>query len=140
MPVEPLERLRGAVDAVTELLVRVGSPHGGPLTSQDRRRIAAEAESSTRELREACDGLAAPSPETDGAGLDDLRRAADAVDGARARLQSAVELARADGASWRQVGETLGISGQSAHKRFDPAARRRHADYMRERGQRLRNP
>lgn len=69
--------------------------------------------------------------------LSHVSSAQAALDQARAHLQDSVEAVRADGASWRSVGEALGITGQTAHKRFDPKARERHAASMRERTQRL---
>lgn len=35
-----------------------------------------------------------------------------------AALRVAVDTMRADGATWAQVGEALGVSAQAAHKRF----------------------
>ncbi len=66
-----------------------------------------------------------------------IRQTADnaAYEGARRAIVpgATAEDARAAGASWRRIGEALGIAAQSAHKRFDPRARRRHAEYMRAR-------
>ena len=50
--------------------------------------------------------------------LDGVRLAQLAVTAARADLQSAVDRAHADGASWAAIGATLGISRQAAFKRF----------------------
>ncbi|MCY4424126.1 MAG: hypothetical protein OXC06_13775 [Acidimicrobiaceae bacterium] len=37
-------------------------------------------------------------------------------------IRGAVELARGGGASWRQIGEVLGISSSEAERQFDSAA------------------
>jgi hypothetical protein len=40
------------------------------------------------------------------------------TDNARVMLQDAVDQARAEGASWQEVGDALGISRQAAWERF----------------------
>lgn len=47
-----------------------------------------------------------------------VARAAASLEEARRELQQAVDGARAEGASWAEVGRTLGISRQAAFKRF----------------------
>ncbi len=52
---------------------------------------------------------------------EDLRGVADAAQTLRddeARLREAVEIARAHGRSWNQVGVALGVSRQAARQRF----------------------
>ena len=52
---------------------------------------------------------------------EDLRGIADAAQALRddeARLREAVEIARAHGRSWNQVGVALGVSRQAARQRF----------------------
>ncbi len=52
---------------------------------------------------------------------EDLRGLADAAQTLRddeARLRKAVEIARAHGRSWNQVGVALGVSRQAARQRF----------------------
>ena len=143
-----LHAIGGEVSALVEgLTARLGRP----VRSQDRRRIAAAAERVTRELAAALAEVeialrrapttppaqvTAPTESSDD--LAAIVAAQLALERARDQLHAAVERAHAGGASWRRIGETLGIAGQTAHKRFDPAARRRHADYMRERGRRAR--
>ncbi|MCO6011555.1 hypothetical protein NE236_42050 [Actinoallomurus purpureus] len=53
-------------------------------------------------------------PET----IADVRRAADDVRAAQARLDAAVRAARRDGRSWADIGTAAGISRQSAHERW----------------------
>ncbi|MGI9577485.1 MAG: hypothetical protein ACR2OH_04760 [Microthrixaceae bacterium] len=158
-----MARLRTVSSEISGLLARVGNVGAGPpMTSMDRRRLADQAELSTASLAHVCAELdewiaqgatgeyfqAAAAPvesapgaeaETPRGTLADVSSAQETLDQARAHLHLAVESARAGGASWRQIGEALGIAGQTAHKRFDPRARRRHAAYMRERYQLLRD-
>lgn len=158
-----MAQLRTAAGEVSALLTRLGHVRTGPpITSMDRRRLADQADLSTASLDRVCADLdawvasldqtvanepipvtvdPAPSqkdvpaaPATDPA---DLSGAQQAVDQARAELNEAVEGAREGGASWREIGAALGIAGQTAHKRFDPGARQRHAEYMRTRYRRL---
>lgn len=157
-----MARLNTAAAEVSGLLTRLGNVRPGPpITSMDRRRLADQAERSTAALDDVCQDLDAwiaerddevrvdvpagveagkqekPEAETATATLSDVSSAQEALDQARVHLHGAVDGARADGASWRQIGEALGIAAQTAHKRFDPRARQRHADYMRTRYQRL---
>lgn len=147
------ERLHSAADEVTTLLLRLSSVRPGPpITSQDRRRIAEQADSFTKSLASVCDevdewiGLTETAEQTPTAAdgdtgteaLDGVAAAQAELDRASAQLHEAVELARVDGDSWRTIGAALGITGQTAHKRFDPKARQRHADYMRARYRRVR--
>lgn len=145
-------RLHVVGGEVSALLAGLIARLGRPVRSQDRRRIAGDVERVTSELaavvREAeivlqhtPTSLPAPHTGIEGPG-DDLAAIAAAqaaVDRTRDQLHAAVEHAHAAGASWRRIGHILGIAGQTAHKRFDPAARRRHAAYMRERARRARN-
>lgn len=155
-------RLHTVAADIADILTRLGGTHRPlPLTSQDRRQLREDAQRSLADLTALCGDFDAwrgspsipadPSARRDpgdpvepGGGLDAVlaavRRTDDAVEAGRAALQQAVEEARTVGASWRRIGETLGITAQSAHKRFDPAARRRHADSMRRHYQRLRTP
>ena len=144
-------RLHEVGGKMSVLLESLTTRLGRPVRSQDRRRIATEAGQVTDELAAVLHDVAValqrqpttpsvPVSEKSQAG-DDLAAVAAAqvaVDRARDQLHAAVERAHAAGASWRRIGDTLGIAGQTAHKRFDPAARRRHAAYMRERGRRAR--
>lgn len=150
-----VDRLHSVADEVMTLLVRLSSVRPGPpITSQDRRRIAEQAELSTESLVAVCDEVdewinlsqvAEPAPTAaDVAGdagteaLDGVAEAQANLEEANAQLHEAVEVARLRGDSWRTIGSALGITGQTAHKRFDPTARKRHADYMRARYQRAR--
>ena len=54
-----------------------------------------------------------PSPS-----LADVRAAAGDVHKAEARLNEAVQRARAAGSSWADVGDAAGITRQSAHERW----------------------
>ena len=161
-----MDRLHSAAAEVTSLLLRLSSVRPGPpITSQDRRRIAEQTDLSTESLAAVCDELdvwidlsqmaecaqsaedvtsdttretiSASIADAGTEALDDVSTAQAVLDKASAQLHEAVEVARLRGASWRKIGAALGITGQTAHKRFDPRARQRHADYMRERYQRL---
>jgi hypothetical protein len=158
-----MARLHAVALEVSDLLTRLGNVRPGPpITSQDRRRIADEADLSNATLVRVCRDLdawtaqrardeapttiagvvdagqnASAGTEVSVATLAGVSNAQETLDQARADLNHAVDDARAGGASWRKIGEALGIAGQTAHKRFDPNARRRHADYMREWYQRL---
>ena len=158
-----VDSLQGVTADVVVLLGRLVDPPRRPSTSQERRRLAGEAGRTANSLREICGELTrwmaghdrgeqglrpsdesteptAESREVSGdEALRDVTQAQAALDGARRKLQSSVETARSDGATWRQIGDALGITPQTAHKRFDPEARRRHAAYMRERYQRQRD-
>lgn len=59
------------------------------------------------------------SPES--AGPDDVAAARERLEQARAELQAAVDRARANGHTWAQLGEVLGITRQAAFKRFGSA-------------------
>ncbi len=50
-----------------------------------------------------------------------VKRADDNVREAIAGLRAAVAAARAEGVSWHVIGQTLGVSRQSAHQRFAAA-------------------
>jgi hypothetical protein len=50
--------------------------------------------------------------------LTDVRDAAEDAHKAEARLTEAVQRARADGCSWADIGEAVGIARQSAHERW----------------------
>ncbi len=160
-----MARLHAVALEVSDLLPRLGHVRPGPpITSQDRRRVAVRADLSTAALDRVCQDLdawitqrandedrvatavvvaagqnASAGTEAPVATLADVSSAQETLDQARADLHQAVKSARARGASWRRIGEALGIAGQTAHKRFDPRARQRHADYMRTRYQRLSN-
>lgn len=142
--------LREVAADVSALLSRLDDPRRSrPSTSQERRRLADQADRVTVTLDAISRDLGAwiaeqpngqgrpvPAAETPEAARADVTRAQDALDRARAELQRSVDTARDQGVTWRQIGEALDITAQTAHKRFDPAARQRHADYMRERNQR----
>ena len=150
-----VDRLHAAADEVTTLLLRLSSVRPGPpITSQDRRRTAEQAELSTESLAAVCEEVdewidlsqvaepaataADVTDQTETDALDCVAEAQAELDDASKQLHEAVKAARHDGASWRTIGAALGITGQTAHKRFDPKARQRHADYMRARYQRAR--
>lgn len=59
----------------------------------------------------------------DATDLRTIAQAADAVQGAQARLREAVSIARLNGRSWGQIGIALGISRQAAHERFADKSR-----------------
>lgn len=134
---------------VSALLSRLDDPRRSrPSNSQERRRLADQAERATTALDVICHDLGAwigeqpigqhqpERAETPEAACADVARAREVLDRDRTELQRCVEAARSHGATWRQIGEALDITAQTAHKRFDPRARRRHADYMRKRNQR----
>lgn len=142
--VRALEEVAGEVSI---LLRGLDEPRRGrPATSQERRRLAERVAQVNETLSELCHGLrewfGGPC-DTSAAGPDrapaaespvaDVTRARVALDRARAELQACVDAARSHGATWRQIGDALDITAQTAHKRFDPGARRRHAAYMRQR-------
>lgn len=52
------------------------------------------------------------------AALQEVGIAANALDDARSRLQSAVDSARDVGLSWARIGTVLGVSRQAAEQRF----------------------
>lgn len=157
-----LRTLTRVVAEASALLGRFEDPRGGrPATSQERRRLADEAGRVVADLDALCGDIgawmasarceelggdrnngtekadaSAPANRSDDV-CAEVTEAQGALDRARSHLQGSVEAARADGATWRQIGESLGITAQTAHKRFDPEARRRHATYMRDRNQRL---
>ena len=149
-----LRSLREITADVGVLLSRLDEPRRRPTTSQERRRLADQAERTTAALDLVCRQLGAwigeqhtaqrePEPaepaeatETPDRAWARVTRAQEALDAARTELQRCVESARRDGATWRQIGAALGVAAQTAHKRFDPNARRRHAVYMREHNQR----
>ena len=149
------ESLLGALEEVAAevsvLLSRLDDPRRSrPSTSQERRRLAEQTEGVTATLDSICRELgasiapasngpppqeSAESPET---ALAAVTRAQNSLDRARTELHGCVETARRHGATWREIGEALEITAQTAHKRFDPAARQRHAAYMRTRNRRRR--
>ncbi|BDZ41985.1 hypothetical protein GCM10025865_12840 [Paraoerskovia sediminicola] len=57
--------------------------------------------------------------------MDEIQQAQQGLDAARQRLADAVHDARAQGRTWSEIGEALGMSKQAAYKRFgkpvDPA-------------------
>lgn len=50
--------------------------------------------------------------------MEDIRSAQQALEEARRTLDAAVQAARAQGSTWAQIGEELGMSRQAAFKRF----------------------
>ncbi len=145
-----MAKLRTAVADVSAAFTLLSSARPG--TSQERRRITREARGATAGLAGVCKDFerwiaeqpSSSTGEVTAGGsngtrptLASLSSAEEALHQARADLLLTVEAVRADGASWRRVGEALGITGQAAHKRFDPRARQRHADSMRQRNRRL---
>jgi hypothetical protein len=50
-----------------------------------------------------------------------VKAAADGVDSAGDRLSATVAAARIDGHTWRAIGAALGMSPQSAHRKFGPS-------------------
>jgi len=67
------------------------------------------------ELAEAGDpaGPTVPTPD-----LREIAEAASQVEAASARVREAVEVARAKGRSWGQIGAALGVTRQAARQRF----------------------
>ncbi len=138
----PGSEVRASLSQVRSLMTALADRS---MTSGQRRRAAHAAHRALDQLESALHGaVEAVDAGVDGPGdgvgpasgddpLETLRRRQEALDTAKAALQAAAEDARAAGASWRRIGEALGIAAQSAHKRFDPRARRRHAEYMRAR-------
>ena len=59
----------------------------------------------------------------DTADLRALAEATDSVRAGQARVRELVELARANGRSWGQIGIALGVSRQAARERFANKAR-----------------
>jgi hypothetical protein len=55
------------------------------------------------------------------AAQDAIRQRAAELDESRAALQQSVDDARADGITWAQVGQVLGVTRQSAWERFGGA-------------------
>jgi len=144
-----IRSLQEVAAEVSAVLSRLDDPRRSrPSTSQERRRLADQAERATATLDAICRDLGAwiaeqpngrrqpERAETPEAARADVTRAQDALDRARTELHRCVETARSQGATWRQIGEALNITAQTAHKRFDPGARRRHAASMRKRNQR----
>jgi hypothetical protein len=66
--------------------------------------------------------------------LGELATTSSAVADLNSRLDSIVSIARDLGISWRQIADAVGISGSAAHRRWDPEARRKHAEYRRNQG------
>lgn len=57
-------------------------------------------------------------PMDDTSDLRDLAQAVDSVRAGEARVRELVELARAHGRSWGEIGIALGVSRQAARERF----------------------
>jgi hypothetical protein len=75
-----------------------------------------------------CRNAIADVPEGRDAALAELRFADALRRAAERRSHSAAESARAAGASWREIGETVGgITPQGAEHRFSPAAKERRS-------------
>lgn len=55
---------------------------------------------------------------------------------ANAQLDETVHLAREMGASWQAIGESAGVTHQSAHRRWSPGAKEKHAEDVRKRRER----
>ena len=53
--------------------------------------------------------------------LEAIKASADGFDRAGQDLTAAVESARADGHTWSSIGAALGMSPQSAHRKFGPS-------------------
>lgn len=141
-------RLRRIADEVAELLAPLqGRRHTPPVRSQDRRRLGARADAVVDALNDIATEIndrpgpsiaAGHGPQASPSDpLTDVARQQAAIEAAETRLRAAVARARGEGASWRRIGEALGVAAQTAHKRFDPVARRRHAEYMRARYRRV---
>jgi hypothetical protein len=54
--------------------------------------------------------------------LEVIQDAAAGTSTADELLHDAVAAARADGHTWRTIGQVLGVSSQAAHKRFGPSS------------------
>ena len=65
--------------------------------------------------------------------LGELATANSAYLAAGKRIEDAGSLARSVGATWLQIATSLDISPQAAQQRFDPEAKRRHAERQRRR-------
>ena len=66
--------------------------------------------------------------------MDEIRAASEALQGARRRLETAVLTARADGHTWAEIGETLGMTRQAAYKRFGTPTDPRTGERIAKRG------
>lgn len=83
------------------------------------RHTDEEIEQAAARFAELADGLDPATTDVDE--TDDLKQIASACDAVRAdeaRLRDAVEIARAQGRSWNQIGVALGVSRQAARQRF----------------------
>jgi hypothetical protein len=56
-----------------------------------------------------------------------------AMDAFKDALDDRVATARALGVTWADIGKAAGITNQSAHRRWDPVARRKHNEYQQRR-------
>lgn len=77
----------------------------------------------TERLSKLAEGFAPAGPGRD---ATDLRQIAETVDGIAAgeiRLRELVQLARAHGRSWGEIGIALGVSRQAARERFSDKVR-----------------
>jgi hypothetical protein len=91
---------------------------GAPLTSRALAHLALGV--AARETSDFARGLVPTGPARsgyDGALLADAVRIAEL---AQRVLAAAVVVERADGTTWEEIGEALGITRQSAHKRWQP--------------------
>jgi hypothetical protein len=64
--------------------------------------------------------------------LSQISETAEQIEALRGSLDHLVALARERGASWNKIAKAVGISPQSAHKRWDPEARAKAQQYMRD--------
>ena len=82
-----------------------------------------EIERAARRFEQLADDLDPATTEAEN--TDDLRQIAavsEALRADQARLREAVEVARAHGRSWNQIGVSLGVSRQAARQRFSEKA------------------
>jgi len=75
---------------------------------------------STRPIVKASSGRRVPEV-PDVARLQAVMDAANGVDQAGVDLRQAVERAAANGHTWRAIGAALGMTAQSAHRKFGPS-------------------
>lgn len=66
--------------------------------------------------------------------MNDIRKAAETLQAARGQLEAAVLAGRAQGQTWAEIGETLGMTRQAAYKRFGTPTDPRTGERIAKRG------